>query len=233
MTPEEEDELTEAALITIATIIAVRALWRSVAPNRAQLALEANTAVPLPAVQAGLDAVINEYVNRARVAGEAYRAGGNLDQFAATMTAIIAEANTAAYLAANALAENDVLLAAELRQKSDEKTEEDMVFFLALLAALGAGKIILDGRFIQRLTMYAKSAFGNFWSNATLVQQRRGRRWERRLLGVAEHCPDCIDFAARGWQPVGTLPPPTVGSRCMSNCKCTMIYSTSETRPND
>ncbi len=45
---------------------------------------------------------------------------------------------------------------------------------------------------------------------------------ERRTLGVAEHCIDCVTFAQLGWQPLGTLPVPGAQSSCDGNCRCEM-----------
>lgn len=45
---------------------------------------------------------------------------------------------------------------------------------------------------------------------------------ERRILGGAEHCEDCLVYASEGWQPAGTLPPPGQGSVCGESCRCTM-----------
>jgi hypothetical protein len=46
---------------------------------------------------------------------------------------------------------------------------------------------------------------------------------EMRSLGAAEHCINCIDYHSQGWQPIGTLPPPGVGSVCLSNCRCSYV----------
>jgi len=43
---------------------------------------------------------------------------------------------------------------------------------------------------------------------------------ERRVLGTAEHCPSCLDYAGQGWQPHGVLPIPGENSQCMTNCRC-------------
>jgi hypothetical protein len=50
---------------------------------------------------------------------------------------------------------------------------------------------------------------------------------ERRILAEVKHCPSCIGHAAKGWQPIGTLP--TIGSdcECQSNCKCAFEYQRS------
>lgn len=51
-----------------------------------------------------------------------------------------------------------------------------------------------------------------------------GYTQERRILGNAEHCDDCIGYAAQGWVRIGTLPEPGERSRCMNNCKCSKEY---------
>lgn len=45
---------------------------------------------------------------------------------------------------------------------------------------------------------------------------------ERRVLGAAEHCEDCIALASEGWVPAGTLPPIGVDTRCGDSCRCTI-----------
>lgn len=48
---------------------------------------------------------------------------------------------------------------------------------------------------------------------------------ERRHLDpAAQHCGDCIDYAAKGWQPVGTLPAPGQACRCGGRCRCSIEY---------
>lgn len=46
---------------------------------------------------------------------------------------------------------------------------------------------------------------------------------EKRNLGVAEHCADCLDYHAQGWQPAGILPVPGVGSVCRERCRCSIV----------
>lgn len=43
---------------------------------------------------------------------------------------------------------------------------------------------------------------------------------EHRRLGAAEHCPDCVELEAAGWQPAGYLPPIGQGTVCGNSCKC-------------
>lgn len=46
---------------------------------------------------------------------------------------------------------------------------------------------------------------------------------ERRVLGAAEHCPDCVAYADMGWQMKGVLPLPSEQSVCDGNCRCTLL----------
>lgn len=43
---------------------------------------------------------------------------------------------------------------------------------------------------------------------------------EKRVLGQAEHCDDCVEYASRCWQEQGDLPEPTQDSQCGPNCRC-------------
>ena len=45
---------------------------------------------------------------------------------------------------------------------------------------------------------------------------------ERRVLGVAEHCPDCMTYESMGWQPQGLLPLPGEASVCNGHCRCAL-----------
>jgi hypothetical protein len=100
-------------------------------------------------------------------------------------------------------------------------------------ADVASGKQPLDGRLLSRAEMYAQAA------NATYEETRRGAkaaggaRWERRVLGSdSDHCQDCLDAAARGWQPVGTLPVISE-SKCLTRCTCHFQYSSSRERPSN
>jgi hypothetical protein len=48
-------------------------------------------------------------------------------------------------------------------------------------------------------------------------------RIQRRVLGEAEHCDDCVGFYEQGWQPEGALPVPGEGSICNGNCRCDLM----------
>lgn len=80
----------------------------------------------------------------------------------------------------------------------------------------------LDGTATSRAAMYVNAARK---TGEELRRSRAARRWneERRRLSPAEHCGDCLEFAARGWRPVGSLPP--IGaSVCRTNCRCVFEF---------
>lgn len=82
----------------------------------------------------------------------------------------------------------------------------------------------LDGRALSRTRMYAEAG------RSTFEQVRRrfeavsnGKKEEKRELGAADHCKDCVRYANMGWQPIGTLPP--IGqSICLTKCHCKFVY---------
>jgi hypothetical protein len=81
----------------------------------------------------------------------------------------------------------------------------------------------LDGRMAQRAKLYAQAGRGTFEATRHASMVEHGMDEERSILHVAEHCEQCVDQAALGWVPVGTLIP--LGQRtCLGNDQCTMVY---------
>lgn len=85
-----------------------------------------------------------------------------------------------------------------------------------------------DGKLSAAQLAYQLKAYVNTARAAYAEGQRGtaralGEDEERRVLHPAEHCPDCVAAANRGWQPIGTLP--KIGeSECRHNCKCTFEF---------
>lgn len=79
---------------------------------------------------------------------------------------------------------------------------------------------------MNRAQWYVGTASEHFWQGLenTRVPAARSMPLERNILRPAEHCEDCLDFSAMGWQPPGVIPVPGVGRRCGRNCKCYKIY---------
>lgn len=95
---------------------------------------------------------------------------------------------------------------------------------------VNAGKPIPQ-RMISRAGSYAAAADvtadqARRQSMADEVAEDSADLWEVRVLGVAEHCNDCVEYAGRP-APVGTLPP--IGdSECGQYCKCRFEYGPRE-----
>lgn len=73
-----------------------------------------------------------------------------------------------------------------------------------------------------RVGMYGASAEAAFWRGfLSNVPTTTAIEWR---LGLAEHCADCLTFAAGSPYTKGTLPavPRDGTSRCLSNCKCSL-----------
>lgn len=150
-----------------------------------------------------------------------------LPEWQSAMINSIKQTQTAAALTANGGEKNT----------SDSDKEEIAALILALLLLfrkfsqdIQRNRQPLNGLLIVRSDLYASSARGMFEDvsgyNARVYQ---GKTEERRVLGNADHCrtdgelEGCLELAAKGWQPIGSLPP--IGkSPCRSNCKCTKVY---------
>lgn len=78
---------------------------------------------------------------------------------------------------------------------------------------------------LARIGMYAESVRGSYWEGTAIRQERQGYSLMRRILdSQAKHCQDCLDYAARGVVPMGSLPMPGQRCACRSNCKCRVKY---------
>jgi len=91
---------------------------------------------------------------------------------------------------------------------------------------LESGEQVLNGTVLVRAKMYAQAARDTYEE----MRRRYARLYkaavnERRILDpLADHClererPGCVELAARGVQPIGTLPP--IGAaQCLTFCRC-------------
>jgi len=98
------------------------------------------------------------------------------------------------------------------------------VYLGGFVRDIEAGRQPRDGRLLSRAQLYGEAPRGLYQEIVRRQARGRGLEQERSVLGPAErHCSQCPDLAARGWQPIGTLPPP--GSRaCLSRCKCYLEF---------
>ena len=86
------------------------------------------------------------------------------------------------------------------------------------------GKQPLDGRVLVRADMYGDAPRGTFEEIRQRYQENvNGMEEGRRVLGEADHCDDCLEYAAEGWMPIDEIP--AIGdSVCLTRCHCSIEY---------
>lgn len=96
--------------------------------------------------------------------------------------------------------------------------------YLARFAAqIADGSQPLDGTVASRAAQYGQAARVTFEREYGRGQRARGYQSERNILAPADHCSLCPALSARGWVPIGSLPP--IGTRpCRSNDRCSIQY---------
>lgn len=72
--------------------------------------------------------------------------------------------------------------------------------------------------------LYAGGPRVGFFDGKTAAKRDAGFVAEQRFLRPGESCSDCIDYAGRGRQPIGSLPEPGEQSECQRNCNCDKDY---------
>jgi hypothetical protein len=88
---------------------------------------------------------------------------------------------------------------------------------------IAAGKQRLDGTLPVRAAMYVQAGRRTYHLTERADKGRRGLTEERNLLGVADHCSECVAETGRGWVSLGDLVP--IGERiCRTNCRCMVDY---------
>lgn len=89
---------------------------------------------------------------------------------------------------------------------------------------IASGKQKLNGTALVRTDLYADAARGTFEQMRRRYEKlMNGMTEEKRVLGIADHCPGCLTQAEIGWQPIGTLDP--IGAEeCVTRCHCRFIY---------
>ncbi len=78
---------------------------------------------------------------------------------------------------------------------------------------------------LARIGLYAQAIRGSFWEGASIRQEKQGYSLMRRILdSQAKHCQSCINYAARGIVPIGSVPLPGQRCECRANCRCSVKY---------
>ena len=97
---------------------------------------------------------------------------------------------------------------------------------------------IEDGKLSEaQINARADQYYQSLWQTYEIGREKAhvqdGFEWERRYTSVGEVCPDCVAFAAKGWQPIGSLPAPGDQSRCRANCRCWKEFSKGSSQPQN
>lgn len=85
-----------------------------------------------------------------------------------------------------------------------------------------------DGRMEERAKQYLRGARSAYIAHEVQALRQRGFDEIRTVLHPAEHCPECLAEAARGFVRIGDHVP--IGQRiCRNNDRCTAEFRSSET----
>ena len=78
----------------------------------------------------------------------------------------------------------------------------------------------------NRTKNYVSTPAYSWYNYGEMDDKRRlGYKQVRRILDPgAQHCQDCLDWAASEWQDFGILPPPGERCQCLFNCRCSLDY---------
>ena len=87
---------------------------------------------------------------------------------------------------------------------------------------------LTEGQFKARSRMYADAAIVSYHRGAAAAARRAGYSHAKRILGIAEHCNDCLRYFSRGIVPLSELILPTQRCACRARCKCSVRYLTRE-----
>ena len=93
-------------------------------------------------------------------------------------------------------------------------------------------EVPLDGRARQRTQGYVQNGRSTYHAEQRVAKQKNGYNQERNVLGIAEHCDECVEITGKGWSPTGSLV--LIGNRtCLFNCKCRIEYRSTESSDAD
>ena len=85
---------------------------------------------------------------------------------------------------------------------------------------------------LARASLYANSVRGSFWEGQSIRQEKQGYGLMQRVLDPgAQHCQDCLDYAARGIVPIGSVPLPGQRCACRARCRCFVRFSRQQAVP--
>lgn len=88
---------------------------------------------------------------------------------------------------------------------------------------IASGEQPLDGRVLVRSDMYGDAGRATYEDIRRRGMIAQGYIEGRRVLGQADHCDDCLEYANDGWMPAEDVP--EIGnSQCLTRCACNIEY---------
>ena len=88
---------------------------------------------------------------------------------------------------------------------------------------IGSGQQRLDGTLCRRMRLYLEAGRRTYHIVETGIMEGNGYDQYRNVLGMAEHCSECVEETDKGWVAIGELS--EIGTRlCMTNCQCHYEY---------
>jgi len=115
------------------------------------------------------------------------------------------------------------------------RIRDELEYLRGFASDIEDGTQALDGSAVRRAKMYPRKGRKTHHKLHRREMQKIGYNQEQNVLGIAEHCAECVELTTRGddgWVPNGTLTP--IGDRtCLSNCKCSIKYRRTETTDPD
>jgi|LakMenEpi03Aug12_release.lakeMendotaPanAssembly.Ray.scaffolds.fasta_scaffold188378_2 hypothetical protein len=117
----------------------------------------------------------------------------------------------------------------------DYKTISDILFeqyqYLQNFATeLTQGKVS-QPQFRNRVNLYAKASQISFYAGEVQAAKNSGFNAATRILADAEHCQDCLNYAALGAVRLENVILPKTKCACMVNCLCSLTFSNIPTEP--
>lgn len=79
----------------------------------------------------------------------------------------------------------------------------------------------------ERTSRYLVTPIYGWYSFGEMDQKRRTgfkEMWRKIPKVDSKCCDDCLRYSGMGWVPMGTLPPPGQGCRCLDRCRCFIEY---------
>lgn len=80
---------------------------------------------------------------------------------------------------------------------------------------------------IARAKLYAGVSLAIFYRGIMAQEIERGATEVLWVLGIAEHCADCVELAGTGWMPIedlGGQAPGDGSTACRANCQCHLEF---------